>query len=59
MSVQPEPEPEPERERGGDAEREVPLEDEPAADERDEGWGERSSGYDDDWYLSQRPPHWD
>ena len=55
MSVQPEPE----RERGGDAEREVPLEDEPAADERDEGWGERSSGYDDDWYLSQRPPHWD
>ncbi|PRY12973.1 hypothetical protein [Kineococcus rhizosphaerae] len=50
----PEPAPEPEEER------EVSLEDERSADDRDEGWGERSgSGFDDDWYLSQRPPHWD
>jgi len=41
-------------------EREVPLEDERSADDRDEGWGERAgSGFDDDWYLDQRPPHWD
>lgn len=55
------------REPVGD-EREVPLEDERSADDRDEGWGERSgsgsdsgfdSGFDDDWYLEQRPPHWD
>ncbi|MEZ0491274.1 hypothetical protein AB2L28_03385 [Kineococcus sp. TBRC 1896] len=40
--------------------RDVPLEDERSADDRDEGWGERSGpGYDDEWYLSQRPPHWD
>ena len=38
----------------------TPLEDERSADDRDEGWGERSgSGFDDEWYLSQRPPHWD
>ena len=50
----------PGRERGADGDREVPLEDERSADDHDEGWGERpSSGYDDDWYLSQRPPHWD
>jgi hypothetical protein len=40
--------------------REAPLEDERSGDDRDEGWGERSGdGFDDDWYLSQRPPHWD
>lgn len=30
------------------------------ADDRDEGWGERtelSSGLGDDWYLRERPPH--
>ena len=46
----------------GDAEPAAmtPLEDERSADDRDEGWGERSgSGFDDEWYLSQRPPHWD
>ncbi|MBB2902026.1 hypothetical protein FHR75_002841 [Kineococcus radiotolerans] len=46
----------------GDAEpaATTPLEDERSADDRDEGWGERSgSGFDDEWYLSQRPPHWD
>ncbi|MCI2239857.1 hypothetical protein MO973_37155 [Paenibacillus sp. TRM 82003] len=35
------------------------VEDERSADDRDEGWGERAGGLDDDWYLSQRPPHWD
>ncbi|GAB3257657.1 hypothetical protein GCM10027586_19300 [Kineococcus gypseus] len=44
---------------GDDDEREVPLEDERAADDRDEGWGGASGDLDDDWYLSQRPPHWD
>jgi hypothetical protein len=40
--------------------REVSLEDERSGDDRDEGWGERGgSGFDDDWYVSQRPPHWD
>ena len=28
-----------------------------SADDRDEGWGERSTGYSDDWYLRGRPPH--
>jgi hypothetical protein len=38
----------------------TPLEDERSADDRDEGWGERSgTGFDDEWYLAQRPPHWD
>lgn len=42
-----------------DEDREVPLEDERSADDRDEGWGDRpETGLDDDWYLSQRPPHW-
>ena len=50
-------EPGPEQEEPGAA---TPLEDERSADDRDEGWGERSgSGFDDEWYLSQRPPHWD
>lgn len=41
-------------------EREVPLEDERSADDHDEGWGERSgSRREDDWYLQERPPHWD
>ena len=49
-------EPGPEQEESGA----TPLEDERSADDRDEGWGERSgSGFDDEWYLSQRPPHWD
>ncbi|WP_432561358.1 hypothetical protein [Kineococcus sp. SYSU DK003] len=55
--------------RGSEDEEDVPpeppesresLQDERSADDRDEGWGERSgSGFDDEWYLSQRPPHWD
>ncbi|NAZ88657.1 hypothetical protein [Kineococcus indalonis] len=43
---------------GEDDEREVPLEDERSADDRDEGWGAGSRGRDDEWYLSERPPHW-
>lgn len=42
-----------------DGERAVSVEDERSADDRDEGWGERSTGHDDDWYLEQRPPHWE
>ena len=26
-------------------------------DDSDEGWGDRPSGRDDDWYLAERPPH--
>jgi hypothetical protein len=26
-------------------------------DETNLGWGDESSGYDDDWYLNERPPH--
>jgi hypothetical protein len=28
-----------------------------SADDTDVGWGDRSSEYDDDWYLAERPPH--
>ncbi|WP_432534242.1 hypothetical protein [Kineococcus arenarius] len=44
---------------GQDPAREVPVEDERSADDRDEGWGDAAGGLDDEWYLSQRPPHWD
>lgn len=45
---------------GDEDEREVSLEDERSADDRDEGWGGSSGGgRDDDWYREQRPPHWD
>lgn len=47
---------------GEDEEREVPVEDERSADDSDEGWGPAGgsgSGRDDDWYLAERPPHWD
>lgn len=45
---------------GDEDEREVPLEDERSADDRDEGWGgDPGGGRDDDWYLQERPPHWD
>ncbi|MGC4819552.1 hypothetical protein [Micromonospora sp. DT63] len=48
----------------GDDDRTVDLSDdfvvlpEQTSDDTDQGWGERSSG-NDDWLLSQRPPHWD
>jgi len=28
-----------------------------SSDETDIGWGDRPGGYDDDWYLNERPPH--
>jgi hypothetical protein len=28
-----------------------------SGDETEVGWGDRSAGYDDEWYLSERPPH--
>jgi hypothetical protein len=28
-----------------------------SSDEADVGWGDKSSRYDDDWYLAERPPH--
>lgn len=40
-------------------EDEVSLEDERSADDRDEGWGGSGGARDDDWYLAERPPHWD
>lgn len=46
----------------GPDEEEVPVEDERSADDRDEGWGSAGGSggeRDDDWYLAQRPPHWD
>lgn len=49
---------------GAAAGHRVSLEDERSADDRDEGWGERAgdggrSERDDEWYLQERPPHWD
>jgi len=41
-----------------DEDREVPLEDERSADDRDEGWGDAPAGDDDDRWLRERPPHW-
>lgn len=41
-----------------DEDREVALEDERSADDRDEGWGDAPVGDDDDRYLRERPPHW-
>ena len=26
-------------------------------EDRDESWGERDAGRDDEWYLQERPPH--
>ncbi len=26
-------------------------------EDRDESWGERDAGRDDEWYLDERPPH--
>lgn len=41
-------------------EAEPSVEDERSPDDLDTGWGERSgAGFDDEWYLAQRPPHWD
>jgi hypothetical protein len=34
-----------------------PSSDERSSDERELGWGDRPAGYDDEWYLDQRPPH--
>ncbi|WP_432486582.1 hypothetical protein [Kineococcus sp. SYSU DK018] len=45
--------------RPGAADRQIAPEDERSADDRDEGWGDAPGGLDDEWYLSQRPPHWD
>jgi len=28
-----------------------------SSDEQDVGWGDAPAGYDDDWYLAERPPH--
>jgi hypothetical protein len=27
------------------------------SDERELGWGDEPSGYSDDWYRNERPPH--
>lgn len=62
MSTQPEEQPEdalPAVPAVPAAPAEASVEDERSADDRDEGWGERATGFDDAWYLEQRPPHWD
>ncbi|HEX2904650.1 MAG TPA: hypothetical protein VHO01_14450 [Jatrophihabitans sp.] len=47
-----------ERQSGGDTSAaERPVLPQRSTDETDLGWGDRAGGYDDDWYLSERPPH--
>jgi len=37
---------------------EPPVIGEQSQDDQDVGWGESSAERSDEWYLSERPPHW-
>lgn len=44
--------------RRGDARRdEEPVLPDVTSDERGAGWGDEATRRDDEWYLSERPPH--